>query len=68
MFAEEHPSEGNYFWLFSGDNQNVGFRDQIPNSTFTASNLGEQLIKNGFSFKGYSQLLPAIGSEMVVRR
>ena len=21
MFGEEHPSEGNYFWLFSGSNQ-----------------------------------------------
>jgi phosphatidylinositol-3-phosphatase len=24
IFAEEHPSQGNYFWLFSGDNQQVG--------------------------------------------
>jgi len=30
MFAEEHYSQGNYFWLFSGSNQNVGFRDQVP--------------------------------------
>jgi hypothetical protein len=30
MFGEEHPSEGNYFWLFSGDNQNAGFADQVP--------------------------------------
>ena len=25
MFGEEHKSQGNYFWLFSGSNQNVGF-------------------------------------------
>ena len=66
MFGEEHPSEGNYFWLFSGDNQNVEFFDQVPSSKFTTSNLGEQLIKRGHSFKGYSQSLPTIGSEVAV--
>src|SRR2546428_1205323 len=29
MFGEEHNSQGNYFWLFSGDNQNVGFDDRV---------------------------------------
>ena len=66
MFGEEHPSEGNYFWLFSGDNQNVEFSDLVPSSKFTTSNLGEQLIKKGHSFKGYSQSLPTIGSEVAV--
>jgi acid phosphatase len=66
IFAEEHFSQGNYFWLFSGDNQKVGFYDQIPRAKFTASNLGEQLIKKGLSFKGYSQSLPSIGSEVDV--
>ena len=33
MFAEEHYSQGNYFWLFSGSNQNVGFRDQATTPT-----------------------------------
>jgi acid phosphatase len=67
MFAEEHYSQGNYFWLFSGSNQNVGFFDQVPSKAnhadypFTASNLGEQLIKKGLSFKGYSESLPEIG-------
>jgi hypothetical protein len=71
MFAEEHNSQGNYFWLFSGSNQNVGFFDQVPSAAtradypFNASNLGEQLIKKGLSFKGYSESLPAIGSEVV---
>jgi hypothetical protein len=63
MFGEEHPSEGNYFWLFSGNNQNVGFHDQVPSRKFSASSLGEQLIKKGLYFKGYSESLPAIGSE-----
>jgi phosphatidylinositol-3-phosphatase len=66
MFAEEHPSEGNYFWLFSGENQGVGFFDQVPWTKFVASSLGEQLIKKGLSFKGYSQSLPGIGSEIDV--
>jgi len=30
MYGEEHNSEGNYFWLFSGSNQGVGFMDEIP--------------------------------------
>lgn len=67
MYAEEHFSEGNYFWLFSGSNQNVGFYDGTPDFKnnpdypFKAGNLGEQLIKNGYTFKGYSESLPAIG-------
>jgi hypothetical protein len=62
MYAEEHHSQGNYFWLFSGSNHDVGFSDQIPGSTFATSNLGEQLIRTGRSFKAYSEDLPAIGS------
>ena len=67
MFAEEHASEGNYFWLISGSDQNVGFDDVIPNSgnskhyPFKSSNLMQQLIKKGYKFKGYSESLPAIG-------
>jgi hypothetical protein len=69
-FGEEHYSQGNYFWLFSGSNQNVGFSDQVPSAAnhldypFMTSNLGEQLIKKGFSFKGYSESLPGIGSQV----
>jgi phosphatidylinositol-3-phosphatase len=62
MYAEEHHSQGNYFWLFSGSNQNVRFDDKIPLQPIGASNLGEQLIRTGRSFKGYSEDLPTIGS------
>src|SRR5579871_5843754 len=65
MYGEEHVSEGNYFWLFSGSNQGVGFMDQIPAGKFTASNVGQQLIAMQRSFKGYSEDLPSIGSEVV---
>ncbi len=66
MFAEEHYSEGNYFWLFSGSNQGIGFVDKIPdnntpNYPFTSNNLASQLIAKGLSFKGYSESLPSIG-------
>jgi hypothetical protein len=67
MFGEEHHSQGNYFWLFSGSNQNVGFDDRVPTAAsnpaypFKASSLGEQLIGKGLTFKGYAEDLPAIG-------
>jgi phosphatidylinositol-3-phosphatase len=64
MYAEEHHSEGNYFWLFSGSNQQVGFRDDIPRKSFSTSNLGQQLIAAGLTFKGYSEDLPVIGSKV----
>jgi acid phosphatase len=62
MFAEEHHSEGNYFWLLSGSNQNVGFMDGIPTNPLDAENLAHQLIAQKLSFKGYSEDLPEIGS------
>ncbi len=68
MFAEEHNSEGNYFWLFSGSNQGVGFQDVIPDAKnspsypFLSSNLAAQLLKNGRTFRGYAEDLPEIGS------
>jgi phosphatidylinositol-3-phosphatase len=62
MFGEEHYSQGNYFWLFSGSNQNVGFFDQIPSSPITAANLGAELFTKGLTFGGYSEDLPATGA------
>ena len=62
MYAEEHKSEGNYFWLFSGSNQDIGFKDDIPSQSITAHNLGEQLLAAGLTFKGYAEDLPAIGA------
>ncbi|HEY2184439.1 MAG TPA: alkaline phosphatase family protein [Xanthobacteraceae bacterium] len=70
IFGEEHYSQGNYFWLFSGGNQNVGFADQVPspanhpNYPFMTSNLGQQLIKKDLSFKGYAESLPTIGAQV----
>ncbi len=67
MYGEEHFSQGNYFWMFSGDNHTIGFVDQVPskknnpNYPFKTTNLGEQLINKGLSFKGYAESLPTIG-------
>jgi len=66
MYGEEHNSEGNYFWLFSGSNQGVGLMDEIPAGKFTASNVGHELIAAGRTFKGYAEDLPAIGSEVAL--
>jgi acid phosphatase len=66
MYAEEHFSQGNYFWLLSGSNQGVGFLDCVPwPGSIDAENLGHQLIAHGRSFKGYSEGLPAIGSTVI---
>ena len=59
-FAIEHPSQPNYLDLFSGSNQ--GITDDSCPHTFSAANLGSQLIAAGFSFAGYSETLPAAGS------
>jgi acid phosphatase len=62
MFAEEHASEGNYFWLFSGANQDVGYRDRVPAAALAAPSLAGQLLAAGRSFKGFAEDLPAPGS------
>jgi phosphatidylinositol-3-phosphatase len=64
MSGEEHNSQGNYFWLFSENNQNVGFTDVVPIGKFGRSNLGAALIATGLTFKGYAPSLPAIGSDV----
>lgn len=68
MFGEERYSQGNYFWLFSGSNQTVGFRDVVPDRKFNTPNLGKSLLDKGLSFKGYSEDLPEIGSEVIKTR
>src|SRR5215813_15527494 len=67
MFGEEHHSQGNYFWLFSGSNQGVKFQDGVPDVKIkNIRNLGASLIDRKLTFKGYSEDLPEIGSEVLV--
>lgn len=68
MYGEEHHSQGNYFWLFSGSNQNTCCADVVPKAPINARNLGEQLIAKSLSFKGYAEDLPEIGSTVEFRR
>ncbi|NQY09997.1 MAG: hypothetical protein HRT71_10870 [Flavobacteriales bacterium] len=45
MYGEEHHSQSNYFWLFSANDQGVGFEDKVSTKNnpvgypFTAANL-----------------------------
>jgi acid phosphatase len=56
----EHPSQPNYLDLFSGSNQGVK-SDSCPH-TFCTANLATALIEAGFTFGGYSEDLPSVGS------
>jgi hypothetical protein len=59
-FAIEHPSQPNYIDIFSGSNQGVT-DDSCPHS-FSKGNLAKRLLNNGFTFKGYAEDLPSVGS------
>jgi hypothetical protein len=60
--AITHPSQPNYLDLFSGLNQGVT-DDSCPH-TFSTQNLESELITAGKTFAGYSEGLPAKGSEV----
>ena len=63
FYAETHPSQPNYLWLFSGSNQGV-VNDNVPVDTpFTTPNLGAALLDSGYSFYAYNENLPYIGYE-----
>lgn len=54
-----HPSEPNYLALFSGSTQGVS-DDSCPH-TFSAANLGSELIAAKLTFAGYSESMPSNG-------
>jgi phosphatidylinositol-3-phosphatase len=58
-FALTHPSQPNYVALFSGSMQ--GLADNSCPHTYTADNLGSQLMSQGMSFTGYAESLPYDG-------
>jgi len=60
-YAITHPSQPNYLALFSGSTQGV-VGDSCP-VELTAPNLAADLIAAGKTFTGYSEDLPATGSE-----
>ncbi len=60
-FAETHPSEPNYLALFAGNTFGVT-TDQCPVNGGAAPNLGSELLAAGYTFVGFAEGLPAVGS------
>ena len=60
-YAETHPSEPNYLALFSGSTFGLT-SDACPVDAGSAPNLGAELLAAGYTFAGFSEDLPAVGS------
>jgi hypothetical protein len=60
-FAVTHPSEPNYLALFAGNTFGLS-SDACPVNAGAAPNLGSELLAAGYSFAGFSEGLPAVGS------
>jgi phosphatidylinositol-3-phosphatase len=60
-FAETHPSEPNYLALFAGSTFGVT-KDVCPVNGGTTPNLGSELLAAGYTFIGFAEDLPAVGS------
>lgn len=60
-FAETHPSEPNYLALFAGSTLGVT-KDACPVDGGNAPNLASELLAAGYTFVGYAEGLPAVGS------
>nr|WP_175364362.1 alkaline phosphatase family protein [Mycobacterium lentiflavum] len=60
-FAETHPSEPNYLAMFAGNTFGLT-KDSCPINAGNAPNLGSELFGAGYTFVGYSEDLPAVGS------
>lgn len=60
-FAETHPSEPNYLALFAGSTFGVT-TDACPVNAGAAPNLASELLAAGYTFAGFSEGLPTVGS------
>jgi acid phosphatase len=60
-FAETHPSEPNYLALFAGNTFGVT-KDSCPVNAGNAPNMASELLGAGYTFIGYAEDLPAVGS------
>ena len=57
-----HPSQPNYLALFSGSTQGIKGDECLEKITpFKTPNLGAALLKQGYTFKGFAQTMPAAG-------
>ncbi|TAH38853.1 MAG: T9SS type A sorting domain-containing protein [Bacteroidetes bacterium] len=61
-YALTHPSQPNYIMMFSGSNQGITDNNLPSGTPWSTPNLGGSLIQAGFTFKGYSEDLPTVGS------
>jgi hypothetical protein len=62
-FAETHPSEPNYLALFAGDTFGLK-KDTCPVDGGNLPNLGSELLAAGYTFTGFAEGLPAVGSSV----
>ncbi|MET9964045.1 alkaline phosphatase family protein, partial [Streptomyces sp. NPDC006326] len=62
MKALTHPSQPNYFNLFSGATQGITGDGCYTAQSMTAANLGQEVIAAGKTFATYNEDLPAEGS------
>lgn len=60
-FAVAHPSEPNYLALFSGNTFGLT-SDACPVNAGATPNLASELLAAGYTFGGFSEDLPAVGS------
>lgn len=58
MYANTHPSIGNYFELTTGQ---IITNNDASNATVTADNIVRHLLTAGKTWKGYAESLPAVG-------
>jgi phosphatidylinositol-3-phosphatase len=59
--AEQHPTDPNYLYFFSGANQGITDNSIPSNLPFTTPNLAAQVIAAGFTFVDYAEDLPFTG-------
>jgi acid phosphatase len=60
-YAVTHPSEPNYLALFAGNTFGLG-SDACPVNAGAAPNLGAELLAAGYTFTGFAEDLPSVGS------
>ncbi|MEV4740266.1 alkaline phosphatase family protein [Streptomyces sp. NPDC049555] len=61
-YAETHPSQPNYYALFSGDTQGVTDDSCVDPGFSDAPNLASELLDAGRTWASYNESLPAEGS------
>ncbi|MYV55656.1 alkaline phosphatase family protein [Streptomyces sp. SID3212] len=61
-FGLTHPSEPNYYMLFSGSNQGRTDDGCVKVGSLSAANLASELIKAGKTWASYNESLPSQGS------